>query len=65
MDMELPGGHFCDVSSATEPVSSLSSAFRYIAVAEPAVSCGFTDVVIAFRKKEGIRCVRKNGYCWH
>ena len=53
MDMELPGGHFCDVASTTEPVSSLSSASGYIAVAEPVVSCGFTGVIIAFREKEG------------
>jgi hypothetical protein len=65
MDMELFGCDFCDIASAPEPVSSLSSAFRYIAVAESPVSCGFTGVIIAFREKEGIRCVRKNGYCWH
>ena len=65
MDMELSGSDFCALSSATEPVSRLSAAFRYIAVVESAVSGGFTGVVITFREKEGIRCVRKNGYCWH
>ena len=65
MDMELPGSDFFDISSATEFVSSLSSAAAGISVAESSVSCYFADVVIAFREKEGDRCVRKSGYCWH
>ena len=65
MDMELSGCDFCGISSASEPLSSLSSSFGYIAVAEPVVSCGFTGAFITLWEKEGNGCVRKNGYCWY
>ena len=64
MDRELPGGDFCDISSAPQSVGGLSPAAAGIPVAEPVVSCYFADVVIGFREKEGGRCVRKSGYCW-